>query len=89
MYGYETIDEQVAVLVGFDPDGKPTIRPFKLKWHDREYIITKVAQYTRSKEGEKIIHSFHVTDGTNYFQLQCESTHLVWKLARLGDNETH
>ena len=89
MYGYENVDEQVAVLIGFDPSKKPMIQPFKIRWHNKDYVITKVAHYYRYKAGRAIMHVVTVTDGTNFFELQCESETLVWKLNRVGDNETH
>jgi hypothetical protein len=85
---YENINEQISVAVIFSK-GAQKVRPFKLKWKDREYEITHVDYQYKYKEGTSIIHVFSVTDGTSFFELQYDSEDLKWMLGRISDNEAH
>lgn len=88
MYGYKDINEQVSLLVGFGPDFKPIIQPFRLRWQGRDYRLSRVAHYYRYREGRQMIHVLSVTDGVNFFELKCESENLIWRLGRVGSGET-
>lgn len=83
---YTNINEQVAVVAIFNR-GKPKVKPFKLKWHDREYVLTHVNYDGKSREGDHIVHSFHANDGSNYFELKFYAQDVKWILGRTSDNE--
>lgn len=83
---YEHIGERVAVLVLFGKQYKE-VRPFKLKWHDKEYQISHVDYHHKYKDGNSLIHVFSATDGTNFFELKYNSEDLSWMLGNVSDNE--
>jgi hypothetical protein len=89
MREYETLDEQVAVLVSFNKDKKYNIRPLRLRWRNRDYNLTNIAHYYRYKEGIKTIHVIAANDGINFFELRVDSENMIWTLGRVADNETH
>lgn len=85
---YENINEQVSVIAIFGQDYKK-IRPFKMRWRDKDYFITKVGYIHKYKQGKAMWHVFSATDGTNFFELSFNSESLVWMLGRVSDNEAH
>jgi hypothetical protein len=85
---YENINEQVQVIAIFGDEYKK-IRPFKMQWHDKDYLISEVGYLRKQKEGKATWHVFSVTDGANFFELMFNSESLVWMLGRVSDNESH
>ena len=85
---YENIDEPISVIAIFGKDYKK-VRPFKMEWKDKEYLITKVGYVHKYKEGQIMWHVFSATDGTNFFELKYNSEGLHWMLGRVSDNEAH
>lgn len=84
---YENINEQVSVAVIFSK-GSRKVRPFKVRWHDRDFEITSVDYHYKYKEGRSMIHVFSATDGVNYFELKYDSENLKWILGRVSDGHT-
>ncbi|MBC7707803.1 hypothetical protein H7Y63_01110 [Polaromonas sp.] len=85
---YENINEQVSVAVIFSK-GSHKVRPFKVRWNNRDFEITAVDYQYKYKEGQSLIHVFSVTDGISYFELQYDSANLKWILGRISDGEAH
>ena len=83
---YENINEQVSVLVVFG-QGPHKVRPFRVRWHDKDYTITHVDYQYKYRAGRSMIHVFSATDGTIYFELQYDSENLKWILGRVSDGE--
>lgn len=83
---YESIDEPVSVIAIFGK-GYQSIRPFKMQWHDKDYLIRQVGYVHKYKEGVTMWHVFSVTDGINFFELKFNSEELKWILGRVSNNE--
>ena len=83
---YETINEQVAVLVTFHTDTQK-VRPLKMRWKNRAYVFNEVNYHFKYKRGTSLIHVFSVNDGANYFELEYDSEGLIWMLGRVSDGQ--
>lgn len=84
---YETINEKIEVAAVFGR-GFKDVRPFKIRWHGKEYVMKKVSYQHKVKEGRKIIHVFSCSDESNFFELRFDATDLQWILGRTWDGET-
>lgn len=84
---YERINERISVVAVFG-DTYQDVRPSKLKWKGREFIVKKVGYVHKYKEGKAILHVFSATDGVNFFELVFNAEELSWLIGRVADNET-
>ena len=77
----ESLDEDISVVTVYNADTK-TIKPYKINWHGREYLLGPVDFHHTTKRGLTTIHHFSVADvdQTTYFKIAVESTNLHWKL---------
>ncbi len=85
---YEHINERISVVAIFG-NTYNDVRPFKIKWHEREYLITKVSYVHKYKEGKTLYHAFSATDGVNYFELLFDPQELSWLIGRVSNNEAN
>lgn len=74
----------VSVITIFD-SVKKTTRPYKIRWNEKVYKITDLAYYHQIKEGVKIQHIYHVSDGHLDFRLRLDSSSLNWTLEEVSD----
>ncbi|NMB83907.1 hypothetical protein GYA28_01310 [Candidatus Roizmanbacteria bacterium] len=82
-----TIDEKVSVITSFDKnDGSVT--PQKINWQGRDYVIKTVSYHHRVREGKKLLHIFHVTDGGLDFRLRFDTENLHWTLEEIYDESS-
>ena len=85
---YENINERISVVAIFG-DTYQSVRPFKLRWKSKDYVIKKVGYQHKFKEGQNIIHVFSATDGINFFELKFNANELSWLIGRVGNNEAN
>lgn len=85
---YERLNQRIAVAVLFGAAHKD-VRPYKIKWNGREYVIQKIGYVHKYQEGRTVYHVFSATDGVNFFELVFNTDDLSWLLGRVGDNESH
>lgn len=84
---YEQINQRIAVVAIFG-DTYQDVRPFKIKWNGREYLIKKVGYVHKYKEGRTLFHAFSATDGMNFFELLFNTEELSWLLGRVANGES-
>lgn len=84
---YETINEKVDVVAVFGT-GFAEVKPFKIKWHKKTFVIKKIGYKHKVREGRKIWHIFSCTDGSTFFELRFDATDLQWLIGRIWDGET-
>lgn len=85
---YERINERVSVVAIFG-DTYRDVRPSKIRWKGRDYIITEVGYVYKYKEGKTLFHVFTGTDGVSFFELVFNTDELSWLISRVADNETN
>lgn len=76
--------QSVGVLSIYD-SRKQNFFPYKIKWNNRYYIISKVCYHHLVREGRTAIHIFHVTDGHLDFKLALNTETLHWTMEDVYD----
>jgi len=72
------IGEDITVLAAF---GMPyRIKPLSFTWSGRTIEIKEVTYTWKTKEGQKDLHHFSVTDGSTLFELTFDAVSLLWKI---------
>ena len=56
------------------------VKPLSFTWSGRTIEITEV---WKTKEGQKDLHHFSVTDGNTLYELTFDSISLLWKIESL------
>ncbi|HJN84979.1 MAG TPA: hypothetical protein QF873_01515 [Patescibacteria group bacterium] len=76
----EWINEPVEVRVDFC--GRHII-PRAMRWNNHTYAIHHVNMIHSSYNGTDKLFFFSVSDKTNYFKLQLDTSNLEWKLVEM------
>jgi len=75
------VGENITVLASF---GMPhRIKPLSFTWSGRTIEIKEVTYTWKTKEGQKDLHHFSVTDGSTLFELTFDAVSLLWKIESL------
>lgn len=85
---YEIVNQPIDMIAIFGKEFND-IKPFKFKWNNKDFIVTKIGYKHKVREGRKIVHVFSVTDGTNFFELRFDADDVAWKLGRTWDGEAN
>lgn len=59
--------------------------PFKIRWNNRSYLITKVGYHHKVRSGRTVYHIFHVCSDSLAFRLKHDSDTLEWILEEVSD----
>ncbi len=76
----EWVNEPVEVRVDFC--GRH-VMPRAMRWNNRTYPIDRVNMVHSSNNGECKLFFFSVSDKTNYFKLQLNTSNLEWRLVEM------
>ncbi len=57
-----------------------TIRPFKVRWHGRDYHVADVSEYHTTMQGGVLYHVFSVNGGNDFFELKFTDEEIGWFL---------
>jgi hypothetical protein len=72
------IGEGITVLASF---GMPyRIKPLSFTWSGRTIKVEEVTYTWKTKEGQRDLHHFSVTDGSTLFELTFDAVSLLWKI---------
>lgn len=79
------INERVDVVTVFKKQGdiSSLCMPCKLRWRGQEIDITELALRFETEKGKRMIHVFHVSDGTNGYRLEFDAERLTWTLVAM------
>ena len=80
----EIINEKVSVISSYNRDTS-SVMPKKIRWQARNYLITSVSYHHIVREGRKLLHIFHCTDGSLDFRLRLDTETLHWMLEEVYD----
>ncbi len=83
----ELINEKVSMVCSYNRENG-VVAPRKMRWQGRDYTITQVSYHHRIREGRKLIHIFHGTDGSSDFKLRLDTETLHWTLEEIYDGAT-
>lgn len=84
----EIINEPVSVILIYNAR-EQTVRPAKMLWRGREYLITKLGYHHKMKQGSSLLHIFSVATETTAFKLRMNTETLHWILEELYDTSSH
>jgi hypothetical protein len=80
----ETINEKVSVILSFNRENG-VVMPKKMRWQGRDYLMKSVSYHHSVREGKKLLHIFHVTNGSSDFRLKLDTENLHWTLEEVYD----
>lgn len=76
------INERVDVVAVFRKNGDIATLcfPCKMRWQGQEIELTELALRHPTVAGKRMLHVFHVSDGTNGYRLEFDAEALIWTL---------
>lgn len=79
------INERVDVVTVFRRQGDigSLCVPSKMRWRGQEINLTELSLRHPTVAGKRMIHVFHVSDGTNGYRLEFDAEALTWTLVAM------
>ena len=75
------VGEGITVLASF---GMPyRVKPLSFTWSGRTIEIKEVTYTWKTKEGQRDVHHFSVTDGNTLYELTFDAASLLWQVESL------
>lgn len=76
------IEERVSVIVVFkkDTDLRDIATPHKMRWRQRDITFTELGLRHPTSKGNRTIHVFDMSDGSNSYRLEFDAQRLTWTL---------
>lgn len=81
------VEEKVSVITIFDSH-TGEVRPIKIEWHNRVYVVKKIGYHHKVRMGRTLLHYFSVQSETVYFKLRVDTDNLHWTLEEVYNNES-
>ncbi len=75
------LSEKIDVIAIY----RGTFLPYKIRWKNRVYIISKLGYHHRTRAGNVIHHIFSVATETLAFRLNFDTENLSWTLEEVSD----
>ena len=79
------INERVDVVTVFRKRGdiSSLCAPHKMRWRGQDITFTELALRHPTVAGKRMVHVFHVSDGTNGYRLEFDAEALTWTLVAM------
>jgi hypothetical protein len=77
---HELLNDPIDVLVSFKDN---RVVPQTMRWNERDYKIKNINLVHSTREGQKRVFYFSVSDAANYFKLKLDPEFLEWRLVEL------
>lgn len=79
------INERVDVVAVFRGRGdtQSLCAPVRMRWRGREIDLTELALRHPTTQGKRMLHVFHVSDGSNDYRLEFDAEALTWTLVAI------
>ncbi|MEO6760893.1 MAG: hypothetical protein ABI220_00755 [Candidatus Saccharimonadales bacterium] len=79
------INERVDVAAYYYAKGEfmSLVRPIKMRWRSQDITFTEQGLRHPTIQGKRMIHVFHVSDGTNNYRLEFDAENLTWTLVKV------
>lgn len=79
------INQRVEVVTIFKSRGDPAglIFPVKMRWGKKEITFTELGLRHPTKKGQRMVHVFDMSDGTNDYRLEFDAEMLTWTLVAI------
>ena len=82
----EKVDTPISVTFNFNHYLR-TVRPQKIIWDGREYLVTKIGLHHTFRRGQTLFHIFSVLAGNIFFRLELDTANLFWRLQEISDGQ--
>lgn len=84
------INERVDIVAVFRRQGDiaSLCMPCKLRWRGQDIELTELTLRHPTVQGKRMIHVFHVSDGTNGYRLEFDAEGLTWTLVAMIEGRT-
>ena len=73
--------ENISVIASFGPSYK--VRPVRFRWSGKLFDVKEVTYSWNTRDGQKVIYHFSVTDGRTLYELTFDTHSLLWKIEDL------
>lgn len=79
------VNQRVEVITVFKARGNPAelIFPVRMRWGKKEITFAELGLRHPTKKGQRMIHVFDMSDGTNDYRLEFDAEMLTWTLAAI------
>ncbi len=85
---FQKIQSSVSVISVYS-HVKQEVKPYKILWNGRTYIIKKIGFHHTYRQGRTLLHIFCAQSDTLYFKLVCDTDTLHWTLEEIADGESN
>lgn len=79
------INERVSVVTTYKmgSNGKAVFLPLKMRYKHEDITFSKLALKHPTSKGQRMIHVFDMSDGTNDYRLEFDAESLTWLLVSM------
>ncbi len=79
------VNERVDVVTIFHRQGDiaSLCVPCKMRWRGQDIELTELALRFPTQAGKRMLHVFHMSDGTNGYRLEFDAEALTWTLVAM------
>jgi len=79
------INERVDVVAVYRRGSETDVRciPHRMRWRGQDIELTELALRHPTVQGKRMIHVFHVSDGSNNYRLEFDAEGLTWNLVAM------
>lgn len=83
------INERVDVVAMFRRQAQPNLLciPRRMRWRNQEIEFNELALRHPTVQGKRMIHVFHMSDGTNGYRLEFDAEALTWTLVAIIEGQ--
>ena len=75
------IGETISVIASF---GLPyRIRPVRFRWSGKLFEVRDITYSWQTREGQKRIYHFSISDGQTLYELSFDTSSLLWKMEKV------
>ncbi len=84
------VDERVVIACSFRlHDPISLARPVKMRWRNQEITFTELGLRHPTTKGNRMIHVFDMSDGSNDYRLEFDAESLAWTLVSILEGTGH
>lgn len=83
------IKERVDMLVSYKKAGTASTlcMPCRMRWRGREIDLTELGLRHPTVAGKRMLHVFHMSDGTTGYRLEHDAEALTWTLVAVMEGQ--
>ncbi|MBI1952376.1 hypothetical protein HYS42_01475 [Candidatus Saccharibacteria bacterium] len=81
------VNRDVNIVAYYFRQGAKRLRcfPKKMEWAGKSIVFTEMGLHHPTRQGQRMIHVFDMTDGNADYRLEFDAELLTWKLVYIAD----